>query len=81
MAARLQRYEELLHRHGIKFDELDEPSISGSSDVANTNIGGDYTHSYRPDIAGKDGVPLYPHKYVILMPLIEKSEYAYDYLC
>ncbi|KFY65108.1 hypothetical protein V496_02853 [Pseudogymnoascus sp. VKM F-4515 (FW-2607)] len=61
VAARLQRYEELLHRHGIKFDELDEPSISGSSDVANTNIGGDYTHSYRPDIAGKDGVPLYPH--------------------
>lgn len=78
MAARLQRYEELLHRHGIKFDELDEPSISGSSDVANTGV--DYSHSYRPGIAGKDGVPLYPHKYVIFMPPTEKSEYAYDYL-
>lgn len=65
MATRLQRYEELLHRHGIKLDELDDPGISGPPEVASTNIGGGGP-SHRSDIAGKDGLPLYAHKYVIL---------------
>lgn len=68
MAARLQRYEELLHRHGIKLDELDDPGISGTSDVASTKIEG-VNPSYRPGIAGKDGIPLYAPKYVPLSSL------------
>ncbi|KFY83884.1 hypothetical protein V500_09813 [Pseudogymnoascus sp. VKM F-4518 (FW-2643)] len=60
VAARLQRYEELLHRHGIKLDELDDPGISGTPDVASTKIEG-VSPSYGPGIAGKDGIPLYAH--------------------
>lgn len=64
MAARLQRYEELLHRHGIRLEELDYPSTSKAREVASTNIGGD-NPSHESGIAGKDGLPLYTtHTYV-----------------
>lgn len=64
MAARLQRYEELLHRHGIKLEELDDPGTLKAPEVASTNIGG-VNPSHGSDIAGKDGLPLYTtHTYV-----------------
>ncbi|OBT72758.1 hypothetical protein VF21_08996 [Pseudogymnoascus sp. 05NY08] len=58
VAARLQRYEELLRRHGIKLDELDEPAIPEPPGVASANIDG-ANPSHRFGAGGKDGLPLY----------------------
>ena len=63
MAARLQRYEELLRRHGINLDELDDPVISAPPGVASASVD-DASLSHRSGVAGKDGLPLYAHKYV-----------------
>lgn len=64
MAARLQRYEELLRRHGIKLDELDDPVISARPGIASASVDG-ANSSHISAVVGKDGLPLYAPKYVI----------------
>ncbi|KFZ20378.1 hypothetical protein V501_00170 [Pseudogymnoascus sp. VKM F-4519 (FW-2642)] len=58
VAARLQRYEELLRRHGIKLDELDDPVISARPGVASASVDG-ANSSHISAVVGKDGLPLY----------------------
>ncbi|KFY41618.1 hypothetical protein V494_02888 [Pseudogymnoascus sp. VKM F-4513 (FW-928)] len=55
VAARLQRYEELLHRHGIKLDELDDPDTPEAREKARASTGGVHP-GLEPASAGKEGL-------------------------